>query len=316
MQSPTMIKNSKLKSENSELKKKNVELNEKLETLKKNVIELKNHLDNSVYNQIELKNQKINDLSMQIQIGEEKMINLNKQLDNFSFINQKYKGVKAQYYNFLKDKLKNENFYLTQEEIIKELKDKNIQLTEQKNKLNSELEKNNENFVNLYNNLEKNKKIILELQNDLSKKIEESKESVSILKEKNKEITNLQTTLNLLKNEGEQNLLKEQKLKKKLQKVNDANKHLNSFIQENSININKNKTNNNNISNNYNTIADTSGDLLLKQLEKNQRNYFEPLNNSSNSDFKLNNNNYNDQSNLNEFEQENMNELTGLMKKI
>ena len=283
------------------------------------MIELKNHLDNSVYNQIELKNQKINDLSMQLQISEEKVINLNKQLDNFSFINQKYKSVKAQYYNFLKDKLKNENFYLTQEEIIKELKDKNIQLTEQKNKLNIELEKNNQNFINLYHNLENNKKIILELQNDLSKKIEESKESVSILNEKNKEITNLQNTLNLLKNEGEQNLLKEQKLKQKLKKVNDANKHLNSFIQENSINntINKNKTNNNNnISNNFNTIADTSGDLLLKQLEKNQRNYFEPLNNSSNSDFKLNNNNYNEQSNFNEFEQENMNELTGLIKKI
>ena len=127
-----------------------------------------------------------------------------------------------------------------------------------------------------------------------------------------------QNTLNFLKNEGEQNLLKEQKLKQKLKKVNDANKHLNSFIQENSINntINKNKTNNNNISNNFNTIADTSGDLLLKQIEKNQRNYFEPLNNSSNSDFKLNNNNYNEQSNFNEFEQENMNELTGLIKKI
>ena len=101
-------------------------------------------------------------------------------------------------------------------------------------------------------------------------------------------------------------------------KVNKIYKHLNSFIQENSINntINKNKTNNNNISNNFNTIADTSGDLLLKQIEKNQRNYFEPLNNSSNSDFKLNNNNYNEQSNFNEFEQENMNELTGLIKKI
>ena len=281
------------------------------------MIELKNHLDNSVYIQIELKNQKINDLSMQLQISEEKMINLNKQLNNFSFINQKYKGFKAQYYNFLKDKLKNENFYLTQEEIIKEFKDKNIQLTEQKNKLNSELEKNNENFINLYHNLEKNKKIILELQNDLSKKIEDSKENVSILNEKNKEITNLQNTLNFLKNEGEQNLLKEQKLKKRLKKINYANKHLNSFIQENSINnkINNNKTNNNNISNNYNNITDTSGNLLLKQLEKNQRNYFEPLNNSSNSDFKLNNNNYIDQSNLNEFEQENMNELTGMIKK-
>ena len=36
IQSSIIIKNLKLKSENSELKKKHIELNEKLETLKKN----------------------------------------------------------------------------------------------------------------------------------------------------------------------------------------------------------------------------------------------------------------------------------------
>ena len=292
---PLQLKKSQLETRNLELKEENKRLNIKLEELKKNVLELKQHVDSVIYNQLELKSSKIKDLKLQIDISKNKIYELNKQLDNYDTIYNTQKTIRQKYFNLINDKLKNENFYLTQEDIIKELRDNNIKLKEKRMRINDEFTKADEEYTNLYNNVEINKKTILELQNDLQSKIDKNKESINTLNEKTIEISNLRNTLNLLKAENEQSFLYKQKNKKNLKK-NDSNININT-TQNKILNIN---TSFNNVNNN-----DISTSFMIKQHQLNQQKLYEGLNNNSIT-------NIIDQSNLNENEQNNINEVAAL----
>ena len=292
---PLQLKKSQLETRNLELKEENKRLNSKLEDLKKNVLELKQHVDSVIYNQLELKSSKIKDLKLQIDVSKNKIYELNKQLDNYDTIYNTQKTMRQKYFNLINDKLKNENFYLTQEDIIKELRDNNIKLKEKRIRINDEFTKADEEYTNLYNNVEINKKTILELQNDLQSKIDKNKESINILNEKTIEISQLRNTLNLLKAENEQSFLNKQKSKSNLKK-NDSNVNIN-ITQNKKININ---TSFNNVNNN-----DISTSFMIKQHQLNQQKLYEGLNNNSIT-------NIIDQSNLNENEQNNINEVAAL----
>ena len=292
---PLQLKKSQLETRNLELKEENKRLNSKLEDLKKNVLELKQHVDSVIYNQLELKSSKIKDLKLQIDVSKNKIYELNKQLDNYDTIYNTQKTMRQKYFNLINDKLKNENFYLTQEDIIKELRDNNIKLKEKRIRINDEFTKADEEYTNLYNNVEINKKTILELQNDLQSKIDKNKESINTLNEKTIEISNLRNTLNLLKAENEQSFLNKQKSKSNLKK-NDSNVNIN-ITQNKKININ---TSFNNVNNN-----DISTSFMIKQHQLNQQKLYEGLNNNSIT-------NIIDQSNLNENEQNNINEVAAL----
>ena len=292
---PLQLKKSQLETRNLELKEENKRLNSKLEDLKKNVLELKQHVDSVIYNQLELKSSKIKDLKLQIDVSKNKIYELNKQLDNYDTIYNTQKTMRQKYFNLINDKLKNENFYLTQEDIIKELRDNNIKLKEKRIRINDEFTKADEEYTNLYNNVEINKKTILELQNDLQSKIDKNKESINILNEKTIEISQLRNTLNLLKAENEQSFLNKQKSKSNLKK-NDSNININ-ITQNKKININ---TSFNNVNNN-----DISTSFMIKQHQLNQQKLYEGLNNNSIT-------NIIDQSNLNENEQNNINEVAAL----
>ena len=292
---PLQLKKSQLETRNLELKEENKRLNSKLEDLKKNVLELKQHVDSVIYNQLELKSSKIKDLKLQIDISKNKIYELNKQLDNYDTIYNTQKTMRQKYFNLINDKLKNENFYLTQEDIIKELRDNNIKLKEKRMRINDEFTKADEEYTNLYNNVEINKKTILELQNDLQSKIDKNKESINTLNEKTIEISNLRNTLNLLKAENEQSFLYKQKNKTNLKK-NDSNININT-TQNKILNIN---TSFNNVNNN-----DISTSFMIKQHQLNQQKLYEGLNNNSIT-------NIIDQSNLNENEQNNINEVAAL----
>ena len=135
---PLELKKSKLESRNLELKEENKRLNIKLEELKKNALELKQHIDTVIYTQLDLKSKKITDLKLQIEVAKNKIYDLNKQLDNYDTIYNTQKTMRQKYFNLINDKLKNENFYLTQEDIIKELREKNKQLREKRIKINEE----------------------------------------------------------------------------------------------------------------------------------------------------------------------------------
>ena len=292
---PLQLKKSQLETRNLELKEDNKRLNSKLEDLKKNVLELKQHVDSVIYNQLELKSSKIKDLKLQIDISKNKIYELNKQLDNYDTIYNTQKTIRQKFFNLINDKLKNENFYLTQEDIIKELRDNNIKLKEKRMRINDEFTKADEEYTNLYNNVEINKKTILELQNDLQSKIDKNKESINTLNEKTIEISNLRNTLNLLKAENEQSFLYKQKNKTNLKK-NDSNININT-TQNKILNIN---TSFNNVNNN-----DISTSFMIKQHQLNQQKLYEGLNNNSIT-------NIIDQSNLNENEQNNINEVAAL----
>ena len=122
------ILNLKLKDENKNLKMKNEELTKKLSNLKSNIKDLKVQLDNTIYAQLENKQKKIEDLNLQLGINKSKINSLNKALEFYEDNYEKQKSLRNKYFSILNEKLKNENFYLTQEDIIKELKEKNNKL--------------------------------------------------------------------------------------------------------------------------------------------------------------------------------------------
>ena len=138
---PLQLKKTQLEQRNLELKNENEKLNEKLENLKKNVLDLKEHVDKVIYNQLDLKTKNISDLKLQLEVSNNKIYSLNKQLDNFDSISETQKEIRQKYFSLINEKIKNENFYLTQEDIIKELREKNKNLKIRRDKINEEFKR-------------------------------------------------------------------------------------------------------------------------------------------------------------------------------
>ena len=283
---PLELKKNQLETRNKELKDENKRLNEKFEQLKKNVMDLKEQIDNIIYTQLDLQSKKIQDLKLQVEMSKNKAYELNKQLDNYDAIYETQIEIRQKYFGLINEKIKNENFYLTQEEIIKELKEKNLSLKNKRDKINEEFKKVDEEYSEVYNNVQIDKKIIINLQNDLGRKIEKSKLSINTLNEKSIEISNLRNKLNILKNENEQKLL----TKKKVLKLKN-----NNSSKLNISKVNNSELNNSNLNNNKSTS------FLIKQNQKlTEANSFMNI----------------DQSNLNENEPNYMKELNGFVNEI
>ena len=140
------IINLKLKDENKLLKLKNAELSTKLNNLKANIKDLKIQLDSTIYAQLDNKQKKIEDLNLQLGINKSKINSLNKALEFYEENYDKQKSLRNKYFSILTEKLKNENFYLTQEDIIKDLKDKNNRLREKLNVLSNQLSNEEDNY--------------------------------------------------------------------------------------------------------------------------------------------------------------------------
>ena len=284
---PLELKKNQLETRNKELKDENKRLNEKFEQLKKNVMDLKEQIDNIIYTQLDLKSKKIQELKLQVEMSRNKIYDLNKQLDNYDVIYETQKEIRQKYFGLINEKIKNENFYLTQEEIIKELKEKNLSLKNKRDKINEEFKKVDEEYSEVYNSVQVDKKIIINLQNDLGRKIEKSKLSINTLNEKSIEISNLRNQLNILKSENENKLLTNKKVLK-LKNVNSTNKLNNSKVNNSKLNIS-------NLNNNDSTS------FLIKQNQK-----LTEVNSLMNID----------QSNLNENEPNYLKELTAFANEI
>ena len=109
-----------------------------------------------------------------------------------------------------------------------------------------------EKKINEYNyyfgSFSEKKATIEKLQTELSNKIADNKNSINILNEKNKEISELRNILESLKAENENQYQNIQRLKSQLAIAKEKNKHIKSFINENSsMNINVNNTSVNNL---------------------------------------------------------------------
>ena len=280
------LKKSQLETRNIELKDENKKLNEKLEQLKKNIMDLKEQIDNIIYTQLDLKSKKIQELKLQVEMSRNKIYDLNKQLDNYDVIYETQKEIRQKYFGLINEKIKNENFYLTQEEIIKELREKNTSLKIKRDKMNDEFKKVDEEYSEVYNSVQIDKKIIINLQNDLGRKIEKSKLSINTLNQKSIEISNLRNKLNILKNENEQKLLTKTKVLK-LKNNNSSKLNISK--------VNNSELNNSNLNNNKSTS------FLIKQNQKlTEANSFMNI----------------EQSNLNENEPNYMKELNGFVNGI
>ena len=296
-----------IKIKNSELKHENESLTTKFNQLKSNVIELKKHLDTAVFTQIDAKQQKINDTKVQIADANNKISSMIKELEDYEQIQSKQKQMRQKYFSLLNDKMKNENFYLNQEDIIRDLQEKNMKLRERSQIETGRNNKITEEYDKMYILYEEKKKSIQDLQNELTNKINVNKNSVNELNEKNQEIQKLRNTLEMLKNENESQYQNIQKLKSKLKIANEKNKHIMSFIQENS--SFNNVMNNVSTTNNNSMLPNNSTSQIIKQHQMNQQRIADEMNVSITNENK-------DISNLNENEENNMKEIAGLMKSI
>ena len=179
-----------IKIKNSELKHENESLTTKFNQLKSNVIELKKHLDTAVFTQIDAKQQKINDTKVQIADANNKISSMIKELEDHEQIQSKQKQMRQKYFSLLNDKMKNENFYLNQEDIIRDLQEKNMKLRERSQIETGRNNKITEEYDKMYILYEEKKKSIQDLQNELTNKINVNKNSVNELNAKEYSLSN------------------------------------------------------------------------------------------------------------------------------
>ena len=326
------ILNMKLKEENKNLKSKNEELSNKLNNLKVNIKELKIQLDKTIYTQLENKQKKIEDLTLQYGINKSKINSLNKALEVYEENYEKQKLLRNNYYNILNEKLKNENFYLAQEDIIKELKNKNNKLRSELNNITKDLLKAEDIYTQKYNSLEEKQKKYADLQKQMKNLIKEGEKTSQLLNNKTEELSEIKYNIQKMKSENEKRKKEEKNYKLKINKVKESNKYMSSFIQENSIQdanisiINKPNKNtilddiNNDFNNNKQKKVLTKNESALsKGLKSNQNDIIAVGHITSNNSIKENNSsgiNGSEQSKLNEQEDYNMKEISGIMKSI
>ena len=336
------IINLKLKDENKLLKLKNAELSTKLNNLKANIKDLKIQLDSTIYAQLDNKQKKIEDLNLQLGINKSKINSLNKALEFYEENYDKQKSLRNKYFSILTEKLKNENFYLTQEDIIKDLKDKNNRLREKLNVLSNQLSNEEDNYTKKLSILEQKRREFSNLQKELNTLIKEGEKSNESLNKKVKELSELKISIRRFKDQNENKKQIEKNLKVKIDKVKESNKYITGIIHESSLNdisasfinkkglINKNKkileemnndiiTDNNNINKKEMLNSESAISNVIKHTQ-NEINLTGPI--TSNNSILINNKentlgvNGNDQSKLNEQEDYNMKEISGIMKSM
>jgi chromosome segregation ATPase len=339
--------NLKLKDENKNLKLKNEELSKKLSTLKANIKDLKVQLDNTIYAQLDNKQKKIEDLNLQLGINKSKINSLNKALEFYEDNYEKQKALRNKYFSILNERLKNENFYLTQEDIIKELKEKNNKLRLDLNNINNQLSKEEENYTSKLTELEEKRRKYADLQKNMNSLIKDGEKSSELLNSKIQQLSEIKLNIQKIKAENEKKKRIEKNLKIKIDKVKESNKYMSGFIQENSVQdtslsfINKqnklnqkkileeiNTENSNNNMNGINIENNNKKEFInnesvisnvIKQTQ-NEINVTGPV--TSNNSILLNNKenslgiNGSEQSKINEAEDYNMKEISGIMKSI
>ncbi len=247
---------------------KNEELSKKLSTLKANIKDLKVQLDNTIYAQLDNKQKKIEDLNLQLGINKSKINSLNKALEFYEDNYEKQKSLRNKYYSILNEKLKNENFYLTQEDIIKELKEKNNKLRIELNNINNQLTKEEENYTSKLTDLEEKRRKYAELQKNMNNLIKEGEKTSELLNKKITDLSEIKLNIQKIKSEKEKKKIIEKNLKIKIDKVKESNKYMSGFIQENS-------------------VQDTSSSIIIKQNKLNQKKVLEEINND-NSNININ----------------------------
>ena len=171
------------------------------------------------------------------------------------------------------------------------------------------------------------------IQKQMNNLIKEGEKTSQLLNKKTEELSEIKYNIQKLKSQNEKRKKAEKNYKLKINKVKENNKYISSFIQENSVQETNNSIANiHNKNNNKNIISDEINNDFKnnkKELIKNESalsnmikhtqndiNITGPI--TSNNSIMLNNKEINgsEQSKLNEQEDYNMKEISGIMKSI
>ena len=171
------------------------------------------------------------------------------------------------------------------------------------------------------------------IQKQMNNLIKEGEKTSQLLNKKTEELSEIKYNIQKLKSQNEKRKKAEKNYKLKINKVKENNKYISSFIQENSVQETNNSIANiHNKNNNKNIISDEINNDFKnnkKELIKNESalsnmikhtqndiNITGPI--TSNNSIMINNKEINgsEQSKLNEQEDYNMKEISGIMKSI
>ena len=269
----------------------NAKLKEKLSNLKQSVIQNKERLDNDIYNKLELKTKLLKET---LQINEQ----LQKKIEALQAENEKSKATEDQlkiyrdkYNSLVKDKVEMENFSAHQEQTIKNLESEISTLNEDNQDKDLKYKQLDKTYLSIIRVIEEHKKTIKLLQDKLNKKLNDEKAQKLVVYEKEQEIALLRNFITSLKNENSiRNSQNESNIRYQIKKTKE-NYGINSNNNRSTLNTNNNQV----------LPAINSNSNLLKKEES-----FRIENSNSNKNFIT----------VNDPEEENLKEITNLMKKI
>ena len=282
----------------------NSKLKSKLTSLKQSVIQIKERLDNDIYNKLELKSKLLKET---LQINEQ----LQKKVELLQIENEKFHAIEDQlriyrdkYNAMVKDKVEMENFVTQQEQSIKNLENEISTLTEDNQNKDIKYKQLDKTYLSIIKVIEEHKKTIKNLQDKINKKTNDEKASKLTLYEKEQEIVLLRNIIASHKNDGN---------------YKSMNGYNNSVIKSQIRKAKENYVVNNLNANNNNYYGNNRGSLT-------QRNLLPHLSNSGSTpnmllkkeeSFRIENSNSNKNFiTVNDPEEENLKEITNLMKKI
>jgi len=219
---------------------------------------------------------------------------LQKKLEIYKEENEKSKIIenelriyKEKFDNFLKDKIEMENFICNQENKVKNFENEINKLNEEINDKDIKYKKLDKSYLSMLKIIDEYKKNNKNLQNRLNKKINEEKNNKLLVYEKDQEINLLRKFINNLKHE-------------KTMRISSS---------QNNIFVNKKK-----LIQNHNSQKNFLPKINTNCLNNNNINYQKKIEETS---FNLDNNlSYKNLISINDPEEENLKEITNLLKKI
>ena len=219
---------------------------------------------------------------------------LQKKLEIYKEENEKSKIIenelkiyKEKFDNFLKDKIEMENFICNQENKVKNFENEINKLNEEINDKDIKYKKLDKSYLSILKIIDEYKKNNKNLQNRLNKKINEEKNNKLLVYEKDQEINLLRKFINNLKHE-------------KTMRISSS---------QNNIFVNKKK-----LIQNHNSQKNFLPKINTNCLNNNNINYQKKIEETS---FNLDNNlSYKNLISINDPEEENLKEITNLLKKI
>ncbi len=302
----------KLEEKNNELNEENTKINNKLKTLKDNVLQLKTRLENDIYAKLDSKTKLLNESMSQNELLNKQNKSLNEEMEKLKLEKENFNLFREKFNTLMKEKTKNDVLSIKQEEMIKNLEGEisilNLECKEKDNRY----KKLDDIYLGVIKVIEEHKKINQNLKNKLKLKEKEDKNKRLIIFQKEQEIILLRNFINSYKNDSKNKFRNGgDNVKSKLLSDN------NYYKQRELPNLHKNRSSINiNTKNEISKTIIRTNNIPMRQnlpkveLKGNFNTSKKGINNYSNY-FKKNN-----ILDVNDKEEDNIKEITDLMKKM